>query len=233
MRRPCARYYEAQHEVLQRPEIRQTLKENQQLFDELTAHTNLSITSFDDVQSLYSTLLAEADFGLDLPKWTRDYFPHRLINLTEASYIINVYTPELQKFKGGPFIRKMLAEQELKAADKLSPSERKLFMYTGHDSTIVNILAALNVWEPQFPAYGITAIFELARNIATDVVGVRIYLRDASVRDEALPLTMPGCDHFCPLSQFKDLVGHLLTGNVEEDCRSKNVDFSTPPPPAP
>lgn len=48
------------------------------------------------------------------------------------------------------------------------------FLYGGHDSTIVNIMRALDVWDPQIPTYGITILFELARDFETGQYGVEV-----------------------------------------------------------
>lgn len=42
-----------------------------------------------------------------------------------------------------------------------------MFMYAGHDSTISNLLSALNVWDPQIPGYGIMVLIELHHNKET------------------------------------------------------------------
>lgn len=39
--------------------------------------------------------------------------------------------------------------------------KRKMFLYVAHDSTIVNLLMALNLWESQVPQYNTMIIFEL------------------------------------------------------------------------
>jgi prostatic aicd phosphatase len=39
-----------------------------------------------------------------------------------------------------------------------------MFMYAGHDSTISNLLSALQVWDPQIPDYGIMILIELHHN---------------------------------------------------------------------
>lgn len=203
------------------------LNENQELFSELTAATGLTIKTPDDIQSLYSTFRAETEFGLKLPEWTNNYYPNRLINLTELSYIFNVYTPELQKLKGGPFIKKMIDEQEERQLGTLQSAKRKLFLYTGHDSTVVNILASLNVWERQMPTYGIMAMFELVRDKATQEIGVQIYLRN-STTSGAIPLTIPGCEHFCPFERFLEATRNVASVNLIEDCKAKDPNFVGP-----
>lgn len=52
--------------------------------------------------------------------------------------------------------------------------ERKLFLYAGHDSTITNLLRALNVWQQQIPDYGITIMLELLQNRKTNEYGVQV-----------------------------------------------------------
>jgi hypothetical protein len=43
----------------------------------------------------------------------------------------------------------MLKEWTDYTKDQIKPANRKIFAYVGHDSTVVNILAAFNVWEKQ------------------------------------------------------------------------------------
>lgn len=232
VRTPCPRYYEALDEVFGLAGVQQALSENEELFSELTNLTGTPIKTPDDVQSLYSTLRAETEHGLKLPAWTSDYYPDRLINMTEMSYIYNVYTAELQKLKGGPFIRKMIGEQEQKKMGTLKPESRKMIMYTGHDSTIVNILASLNVWEKQLPNYGIMALFELVRDKISGEIGIQMYLKK-DVKSGAVPLTLPGCEHFCPFDEFVSKINGVIAGDAIEDCKPKDENFSTPSPAGP
>jgi len=50
------------------------------------------------------------------------------------------------------------------AEGMLTPARSKMFMYADHDSTISNLLSAMNVWDPQFPEYGIVILVEMHRN---------------------------------------------------------------------
>lgn len=232
VRTPCPRYYEALEEVFETDEVKKVLEENANLFAELTAHTGFPVKTPDDVQSLYSTLRAETEYGLQLPKWTKEYFPDKLTNLTDLSYIYNIYTDELKQLKAGPFIQKLVTEFENKRDGKLKPKDLKISLYTGHDSSVVNILSALNVWKQQFPTYGIMALFELVRDKKSDQLGVQLYLRN-SATSGALPLTIPGCEHFCPLDKFIEFGKKVIPADRAAACVPKNKDFVTPPPSGP
>lgn len=232
VRTPCPRYYEALDEVFKTPELEEVLAENKQMFEELTKITGMNIKTPDDVQSLYSTLRAEQEYGLELPQWTKEYYPDRMLPLTEKSYIYNVYTDELKKLKGGPFLKKMIEEWKQKRDGNIKPSERKIFLYTGHDSTIVNVLSAVNVWQQQLPVYGIMGIFELLEDLQTGEHGIQIYLRNSSTSG-AIPLTLPGCNHFCPLDKFIELTKNIIPDDLTNCCKAKDINFVTPPPSGP
>lgn len=241
VRTPCPRYYEALDEVFRTPELRAVLDANATLFAELSRHTGMPVRTPDDVQSLYSTLRAESELGLELPAWTRDYFPDRLLPLTELSYMYNVHTAELQKLKAGPFVRRMLAEWQQRRAGRLQPAARRMFLYTGHDSTIVNVLVALDVWQQQLPVYGMMAIFELLETVETGEWSVRILLRSTLTDDEAVVLRVPGCaadgsddDDACPLARLEELVERKLrVRDARRECEARNKDFTTPAPSGP
>lgn len=213
--------------------MKKILDDNAKLFAELTKHTGMPIRTPDDVQSIYSTLRAEEEFGLQLPAWTKQYYPERLLPLTKLSYVYNVYTDEMKKFKAGPFFQKMQREWRERSSGTLKPADRKMFLYTGHDSTIVNVLAALDLWRPdQLPVYGIMAIFELVEDTLTKEWGVQIYLRE-SAESGAVPLTIPGCDHFCQLDKLEKLTQKLQAVDIRKECEAKNKDFTTPAPSGP
>jgi prostatic aicd phosphatase len=59
VRQACPRYHQELERVMQE-DVRDELARNARLFDELTNITGSSIKTPDDVQSLYSTLKAEA-----------------------------------------------------------------------------------------------------------------------------------------------------------------------------
>lgn len=232
VRKGCPRYHEAVEEVLQSAEVQQVLAENAELLANLTKYTGMPIKTPDDVQSIYGTLKAETEFGLKLPEWTKEYFPHRMENLTELSYIYNINTTELKQIKAGPFLKKLSTEFEAKRSGTLKPKDLKISLYTGHDSTLVNILAALGVWEQQQPVYGIMGLFELLRDKKTNEVGVQMYLRN-SATSGAIPLTIPGCEHFCPLDQFLEVTKKYTPDDRETLCKVKNDAYVTPPPSGP
>jgi len=233
VRTSCPRYYEAYNEVLQLPAVKSEIQPYEYLYGELEKLTGVKYKDPEDVQSLYLTLLAEKDFGLQLPEWTKKYFPDKMRFLAEQSYIYKAYTREMQKIKGGPFITKMLKEMEAKRTNTLKPTNRKLFIYTGHDSTIVNVLSAFKIWKRQLPRYSVMAIFELHKDKKTGEHYVEIYFRNDPTAS-AEKLTVPGCEFQCPLSKLIELSRDVMRNEGDGDvCAARNPSFTEPPPSGP
>ncbi|XP_017957903.1 venom acid phosphatase Acph-1 [Drosophila navojoa] len=229
VRTPCPRYFEALHEVYELPEVKKEIEPYLDMFKELAAHTGLSFNEPEDVQSLYLTLLAEQEWGLDLPEWTKQYFPEKMQFLTEQSYVYNVYTPEMQKIKAGPFLKKMFDEMQQKRNGTLKPEKRKLFIYTGHDSTVVNVLSGLKIWERQLPRYSVMALFELHKNKETGDYWVEIYFRN-NPKAPAQKLTVPGCEFQCPLDKLLELAADVVPTEADANrCDAQNEQFTEPP----
>jgi prostatic aicd phosphatase len=81
-----------------------------------------------------------------------------MAEVTAASFVLNAYTEEMKKLKGGPLLKKILADSK----DKMTKqSTHQLYAYAGHDSTLANVLSALGVWDPQIPTYNMLALLEL------------------------------------------------------------------------
>lgn len=99
--------------------------------------------------------------NLALPEWTKDYYPDKLIPLTLFELQLNTYRDEFRRLKGGPMLKKFTDDMLAKRRGILQPEERKMFMYIGHDSTIVTLLDTLHIWYNQLPYYNIMTMIEL------------------------------------------------------------------------
>lgn len=144
-----------------------------------------------------------------------------MLELTTLSYVYNAYNSELKRLKGGVFVKKSIEDWQAKIDEKL---KTKIFLYAGHDSTVTNILSAMNVWPKQLPDYGITAILEMSEQNST--FGVEVFLKNATGIHK---LTIPGCDEFCPLNDLKTALKLNIPENWEKECISKDENFTEPP----
>lgn len=115
-----------------------------------------------DVELLYNTLKAETEAGLILPDWTENIYPDRLAPLAERSYKLFTETNLMKKVKGGAFVSEILDNMVNKRRRNLQP-DRRIFLYAGHDVTLVNVLHSLNLLAQtaSLPDYASALAFEL------------------------------------------------------------------------
>ncbi|XP_067000756.2 venom acid phosphatase Acph-1 [Anabrus simplex] len=232
VRIPCPKYYMELEYVRNSSEIQCIIEDmggSTELFQELSDKTGLKISTPDDILSLYGTLKAEEDFNLTLPEWTKSYYPEKLEPLAKFSFELNAYNEEMKTIKGGPLLKKIIEDSQCKINGE---NKHKVHMYTGHDSTIANVLITLGVWDSQIPEYDIMVLFELRQDPETNEYGMKIFLRNSTSHDP-YSLTVPDCENFCPFSQFVDLVKDVIPEDLDTFCEVDDPNYVPPPPPPP
>lgn len=176
------------------------VEREKELFDVLSEFKGKTIRQPFDVIGINNSFAAQVECGLELPAWTKKCFPKKLRELACEAWGYFVHNEALKKMLGGNLLEKLVNDWEAKIAEK---SPKKLFLYAAHESTLVSILGACNVWNNlELPEYGISAIFELRQNRKTGEYGVQIYVRNEP-NDEPQLMTIPGCASFCSLDEFK------------------------------
>ncbi|XP_039484977.1 venom acid phosphatase Acph-1 [Drosophila santomea] len=223
MKAPCPRYDEAVLEVIDLPEVKKLHAENSDLLQELTSRTGLNITYAHDVTNVFITLLCEQTFGLQLPSWTNDYFPEKMLPLAEKSYVYDAYTTEMRKMKGGFFVELLLKQMHDRISGELQPANRKMFLSCGHDWTITNVLSALNVWQAQMPRFSALIAFELHQNSQTGEYFLEIFFQN-DPNEEPLQLQIPGCEKQCPIDKLIELTKDIIPdAPYAELCKAKGT----------
>ncbi|KAK4878733.1 hypothetical protein RN001_011239 [Aquatica leii] len=231
VRKPCPQYHLELDRLVNTEEIQSKLRDSQKLFEGISKHTGKKIETFEDVQDVYTTLMSEEAFGLELPPWCGDFYPNAMSSATIFSYVLNAYNDKLNRFKGGVFVKKLIEDWSKLRKGVL---KCKAYLYVGHDSTIVNILSALKLWEPQVPNFSANIFFELWYDRTRDEYGVEIFFRNVvDAFAEPVRLKMPGCDYFCPVDEFVQLTKSVVPDNWEEECKSDQVGYKPPAPKGP
>ena len=192
-------------------------KANKDLFEYISDHTGLNITSVDKLASVYDTLLVETIHNKTLPEWTLSVFPGgKFDQLQKLSFIHDTFNDELKKLKAGTFINELVAHYsnfDLNTVNQMHT--KKMFMYSAHDISIVRVLNTLGVYEGNVPPYSSTVMFEL---IDQDGLKVAISYRNETSR-EPYDLIIPGCEKLCPLELFKELTKAVRPGDWQNECK--------------
>lgn len=212
MKKPCPRYDTEFIKAKNLPEIRALEKEYQALFRYLSVQTGSEVKTIENAEYIHSTLFIEELNNFTLPEWTKTVYPEPLKTLAQWSFALPAYTPMLRRLKGGPLIKEWIDHFQKKRSGKLDP-DRKMYIYSAHDTTVANILNTLGVFHPHCPPYAATVLAELHQ--IKDVYYVGIVYKNSS---DVQRLAIPGCSELCELDKFIALTKPMIPDNWEKEC---------------
>ncbi|XP_071455095.1 prostatic acid phosphatase-like [Hetaerina americana] len=216
-KKPCARYDEDLQAVYASSEVQKVNQENQDLYNHLSENSGKTYNTILDVEFLYNTLQIEELRGLKLPNWLSGWYPERLRPLASLSLALFTRTLPMKKTKAGVLLWDMATHM----GDKIStPTEKnKIFFYSGHDTTIVNMMQALGIADDNFkPDFGTAVLVELLEYTNGDK-NVKIYMKNSTSSDELYPIIIPSCPEPCHASGFFNLETITSPKQWEMDCQ--------------
>lgn len=224
LRRPlhyCPTYTKELEGLLQSDEVLREIKANRDVFNYVSEKTKRPMKTFLDLFGIWQTLTAETTMNLTLPEWTKSVFPEPLSTLATKQTHYENYNSVLKKLNGGRMLGKVVEHMWAKSEDALN---RKIYLYSGHENNVINVLAALNIFLPHVPKYTAAVIVELHHVQEGDAHGVKVfYLRDAGSEPEVQKLE--GCDALCPLNSFVRIAQPHVSVNYTAECGSHvNLD---------
>ena len=215
----------------------------QWLYDYLAQNVNASVDNMLDVNYLFDTLFIETLYNKTLPEWTNRVYPEKMRHLRDLSFTLTTWTHELKRLRAGPLISNIVmtyqnvssqlfaddSDHGAKAEHRLH-QDRKMNMYSAHDTTLSSFLNSLGMFDPPIaPPYASCIMIELLKNVKSDRHFIRFYYRnETNVAWENSTtklhlLRMPGCDITCPLEKFDELTKSLRPLNWQQECRSKSI----------
>lgn len=150
-------------------------------------------------------------YNKTLPTWATDDVIDTLTKLRFKKFESQASSsPELTKLSGGPILGHILNNLVEFANGTLFPDDHgqkesgdsrmkdlKLMVFSGHDTNMVFLLSALDLFTPAFwPSYAATLFLELHQIQGSDFI--RIFYQDG-VDADLTELQIPGCDSPCAL----------------------------------
>lgn len=113
-------------------------------------------------ENLYSVLTIEETAGFTLPEWAKAVYSDQLLVLLKYNLGIFIATAHMKKIRGRPFIADIINKMTKKAEGSLEPN-RNIYVYSGHDTTLVAAMSSLEIIDEtsNFPDYGATLAVEL------------------------------------------------------------------------
>jgi len=214
----CPRFEKLHKGVLETSEFSKKIyKENHKLFEYISTHAGENITDIVKLDYVYDTLLIENIYSLKLPEWTKKVFPAgKFKDLRDLSFTVDTFDDEMKRLKGGPFVNELVEHFDAFVDGTLMPSNRKLFMYSGHDTTVASVLNSMGVFNKIAPPYRSLLLVELLEQQDVGLV-VKLSYKNETTSNPYL-LTLPGCQQLCPLKKFKELTSELRPQNIKKEC---------------
>uniref|UniRef100_A0A182JTA2 MADF domain-containing protein n=1 Tax=Anopheles christyi TaxID=43041 RepID=A0A182JTA2_9DIPT len=203
-KQPCPRYDQSKQRLVAYPpkDIRELYEKNAALFRTLSQGTGQNISTILDVELLYNTLEIEKMAGLELPDWTEGIFPQKMLPIAERSLALITELPLMKKIKGGAIVGELLDNAVRRRSGILIP-ERNIFIYSGHDVTLVNFMRALNIIDQTTgkPDFSAAIVFELHHSITfDDDFEVKIVYFFNSEDKYPKEIKIPNCESPCSLT---------------------------------
>ncbi|TNN04286.1 hypothetical protein fugu_001315 [Takifugu bimaculatus] len=159
-------------------------------------------------------MVARQAHGLPCPPaldtW-KDTIEQRAVDM-----MCHLYKPNLREtlqLSVGPLLHILLSNIEEKVQGTSSEPERKLFLYSAHDTTLMPCLMALGIFDMKWPPYAADLTLELYQHRQTNEAFVKV----SYVGQDQL---IPGCSGlYCPLEEFRKAVSaYSLSSNSTCRC---------------
>jgi hypothetical protein len=167
------------------------------------------------LHSAYTTLQARLCHGMPLP--TQDGAP--LISKMEMQQLAEFVDLEAALKNGDAGPRSLKAAQ-ISAHGMLKelshrlqhPDFLRFFYYSAHDTTLMNLLGALEASEKTWPPYSSNLVIELWQEDSEHILRMMYNGESVNVRDR-------WCDfERCPVGSFLDYVRPVLQIDLQEEC---------------
>ncbi|KAM5248161.1 lysosomal acid phosphatase isoform 3-T3 [Ctenodactylus gundi] len=155
--------------------------------------------------------------GLLLPPWASPQTLQRLSRLKDFSFrfLFGIHEQaEKARLQGGVLLAQIRKNLTLMTTMSQLP---KLLVYSAHDTTLVALHMALDVYNGKQAPYASCHIFELYQEDDGNF-SVEMYFRNDSKKDP-WPLTLPGCAHRCPLQDFLRLTEPVVPKDWQQECQ--------------
>ncbi|KAK5649382.1 hypothetical protein RI129_000411 [Pyrocoelia pectoralis] len=207
----CAKRSHLIAEYEQSAEGQRDLRPYKKWFDYINKNTGLHVNGLTDLYLLYFCLSVEEEWDLTLPDWVKPVYPELLKEAAIDQYLLWARTPEITKL-GGFNLKTIVDAAKQKIEGTLNPLERKVMLFSAHEINVAGMLNSLKTFYRHVPPYGACIMFELHK--IDDQYGFKLFYETHNGQPPS-ELTIPGCNHFCPIDQFIELLQDHIPENYD------------------
>ncbi|XP_025418525.1 lysosomal acid phosphatase-like isoform X2 [Sipha flava] len=169
------------------------------------------------ITTVFQALTIESKFNYTLPDWTKRIFPEPLTTIAIKNYELSTHNNIMKRLKCGPLLKDIVTHMNEKKHGSLNPN-RKLWIYSGHDTTIYSLLNTMGINNNLLVPYAAVLMIELRLNNTGNYV-VTVSYRNTSIHDPYL-LQVPGCDSVaCDLDQLTEVLIPFIPNDWDTECK--------------
>ncbi|XP_033468213.1 lysophosphatidic acid phosphatase type 6-like [Epinephelus lanceolatus] len=144
----------------------------------------------------------------------------------EVDMICHVYEPskrENLQLCVGRLLHTLLTNIDEKVQGTSLEPNRKLFLYSAHNTTLIPCLMALGVFDMRWPPYAADMTLELHQQQQTN----KSFVKVSYVGEDLL---IPGCSGvYCPLEEFKQVLSaYSLSSDLYQSLCNSTEDLTDP-----
>ncbi|KAJ6667197.1 hypothetical protein lerEdw1_017175 [Lerista edwardsae] len=219
----CPRYEQLQNETRQSAEFVNKTNQNMEFLEMVANKTGIPEVSLESVWSVYDTLFCENTHKMPLPEWVTPSAMTQLKELKDFGFefLFGIHKRvEKARLQGGLLLSEIRKNLNV-AANASAPQHLKMVVYSAHDTTLVALQMALNVYNGRQPPYASCHIFELHQEDDGNF-SVGMFFRNESGA-EPYPLQLPDCEQHCPLLKFLQLTEPVIPQDWEKECQIASV----------
>ncbi|XP_067101397.1 LOW QUALITY PROTEIN: testicular acid phosphatase homolog [Osmerus mordax] len=215
----CPRFRDLMTDVSDSKPYQTFLKTHENFIQKLANYTGYPVSKLvgRKVWRVFDTLTCQKIHNLTLPGWATQEVLQTLKEMSsfEVTYSMLIHKRrEKARLSGGVLINAIL-RNFYKAMEE--GSSLKFIMYSAHDSTLITLQAALEIYNGLFPPYAACQLFEFYQE-HDGSYSLDLYYRNDSSHDP-YPTPVPGCQmNPCPLTLFTEAVKDVMTDDWESEC---------------
>lgn len=147
-----------------------------------------------------------------------------MTDMYNLSMAIKSSTLELKRLRTGPLLDSINSHFHERMSN--ASSKTKLYIYSAHDTTIVNLLNSLDIFDLQIPRYSSIVMMELHKTLDTNNYFISFSFRNDTQR-EPYKLKLPICELDCPYEEFTKFVEPMIPQDWDAECQLEPAPSNT------
>ncbi|OWF40461.1 lysosomal acid phosphatase-like isoform X2 [Mizuhopecten yessoensis] len=220
----CPSYTEQYDKDMRSPSIAAIDKANKEFYQFLSNKTGwgpLNITSIWKISDLF---VCEKAHGMNWTTWANETWKNEKITVYEKLRYLDdiafrlLFSGPKSRLKGGPLLKEIIENMWHRLKGETQP---KLYMHSGHDTTVAALLTALGLYDHgKSPPYAAMVAVELRENTTAQPHNyfVNVWYKNTTETDTAYKLTIPGCTTDCPYDTFLNLTKDKIPTDWNKEC---------------